>query len=654
VLPYSAALVGTGLGDFVSSSGPELNPATGALDLPARPAAGLYVDLQGRAAYLDGRSVPLTAREYLLIELLYTSRGRLFSRDDILERLWGLDFPGDDRVVDTYVKRLRSKLGQGAVQTVRGLGYRCPLAEGSGVAQPHLEKLPPEARLLTLLAGRILQVTDPGHIILGVYELLQEHSGVGGVSLWSLPTRTRLAQAGRQVAAPDLQDGPAQALVALGTGVVGEEPWALLAFVAQPEQLGGPEAWSTTVRPALDAVAGLVNPALRLNGEITRRQHAEAQIRSLNHDLEQRVQARTHDLARANADLRSLYNLAQQLSGALSLQEVWSRGLSGLARLAGASVCALWRLGGPGPYGAVSGAGGPHCLAAASPDGQDLMVRTQAQAALLSEVLAQSRLPSRAQVPGQPLGQDQRRLTRRAELPGGRQALVIPAAPGLPEVYALHLELPAALEAGEAALGDLPMPDLGLLDAAARAFGLAFERQMQTLTLEQVALSDELTGLPNRRALLADLTAELAYSQRHGSALTLSLFELPDIRTVNRHSGFAAGNDLIRALSAELLRTLRTEDRVYRLSGAVLASLVRSGETPLAAPPGAALAARLDEMAMGFGTSPAPTWAHGEGAVRVSHVQAPAEASELSAVLHLALQRLEQSLTGLTQDGEAS
>ncbi len=668
----------------------------------ALPAAvpGLYVDLRGRAAYLDGRSVTLTAREYLLIELLYSSRGRLFSRDDILERLWGLDFPGDDRIVDTYVKRLRARLGQGSVQTVRGLGYRCPLAEGSGVAQPHLEKLPPEARLLTLLAGRILQVTDPEHIMVGVYDLVREQYGVGSVSLWSLPTRTRLAQAGPEPLSPKVgsapggpasgnsvpgtqapADGPAQAVVALGTGVPGEEPWALLVFAAQnqpsqnqpsqnqPSQSHSP--WSTEVRPALDAVAGLVNPALRLNGEILRRQHAEAQIRSLNHDLEARVQARTRDLARANADLRSLYNLAQQLSGAASLHDIWSRGLSGLARLCGASVCALWRLDGPRLDAAglnaagLNGAGPVQCLAAVSPEGLDLRSVVQRQA----EALALTLRGSLGQVSG-PDG-ELRRLSRRAALPGGGQALVIPVAPSLSQSYALYLELPADFPAevpGDSPSGEAQpagMPDLGLLDAAARAFGLAFERQMQTLTLEHAALSDELTGLPNRRALLADLTGELAYSQRHASALTLSLFEITDIRAVNLRLGFAAGNDLIRSLASALSSALRTEDRLYRLGGAVLASLVRSGQTPGHQTPGqstgqtqelphterphterphtasaAALGSRLSELVTRFEAAPSPAWPYGGCDVRVSHVQAPSEAGDLSAVLRLALERL--------------
>jgi diguanylate cyclase (GGDEF)-like protein len=603
--------------------------------------ATFVVDLQGRAAYLGGRGVPLTAREYLLLELLYTSRGRLFGRDDILERLWGLDFPGDARIVDTYVKRLRAKLGAGAVETVRGLGYRCPLPGTAGVAQPNLQRLPPEARLLTRLAQRILQVTDPGHIIGDVYELLREQYGIGGVALWAFHEQT--PEQGRQLSSSPLvwagavavslrppqhlNDQPGLAVVPLGTGAVGEGHWALLTFAAADLQgssglQGGgiqtlsaddsgaqqdwPSGWPIEVRSALDAVAGLVNPALRLNQEIVRRQQAEQEVRSLNTELEVRVQARTQALARANADLSALYGLAQQLAGAESLHEVLSRGLSMLAQLAGASVCSLWRL----RSAELS------CLSAYSPAHRDLTEAVQQEAALLAVALRQSVACT----------SDHSILTRSAELPGGRQLLLVPVASGLAEVHALHLELP----------GEVP-EDLSLLDAAARAFGLAFERQTQTLMLEQAALNDELTGLPNRRALLADLTGELSYSQRHRTSLTLSLFEIPDIRAVNLRLGFAGGNDLIRALADELVSTLRTEDRVYRLGGAVLASLVRSVD----AQEGRALNARLNALAARFGVGGLSAKQPGDGLLRVSHAHSPGEAGELSQLLHLALERLD-------------
>ncbi len=613
---------------------------------PALPAAGeLRLDPHGRRVFLDAQVVTLTAKEYLLTELLLTAQGRLFGRDDILERVWGLDFPGDARIVDTYVKRLRGKLGAGMIETVRGLGYRCPLSGAqemarSGVAQPHLQRLPPEARLLTRLAQRILQVTDPLHIIAEVYALLREQYGVQGVSLWARPGHEqldyeRLAHAGQEFTLTGLAAGRGGAagggplaLIPLGSAPTagpadalpaGQEPWALLAFWGGPQAQNQPSQgqadhnqpgqneWPLEVRSALDAVAGLVNPALRLNGEIRRREQAEGELRSLNLDLERRVRARTSELARVNADLAALYGLAQQLAGAVNLQEVLERGLSLLAGLAGASVCSIWRL-----YPS-----GLNCLAAYSPGHHDLTRETQEQAASLASLLRQSvSCTSSLSV-----------LTRSATLPGGRQVLLIPVAAGLPEVHALHLELP----------GELPA-DLGLIDAAARAFGLAMERQMQTLMLEHAALSDELTGLPNRRALLADLSAELAYSQRHRSSLTLSLFEIADIRAVNLRSGFAGGNDLIRALADGLGGTLRTEDQVYRLGGALLATLVRSVD----AQESRALAARLDAHALRFELSVAApgSAAPSRSVLRVSHVSAPDETAGLSDLLYLALERL--------------
>ena len=633
-------------GAIRGATGADGSPALGVPDLGV-----LSLDPHGRRVVLDGQAVTLTAKEYLLTELLLTARGRLFGRDDILERVWGLDFPGDARIVDTYIKRLRGKLGAASIETVRGLGYRCPLSGAqemaqSGVPQPHLQRLPPEARLLTRLAQRILQVSDPQHVIAEVYALLREQYGVRGVSLWSLPGQERLAHAGQDFALQEpvsaengwtqsgwAADGSAAlggplALIPLGSarpleraqpaeaGQGNQEPWALLAlWGGQPDRSGGNRAcrteWPLEVRSALDAVAGLVNPALRLNGEIRRREQAERELRSLNLDLEGRVRARTSELARVNADLAALYDLAQQLAGAVSLQQVLARGLSLLAGLAGASVCSLWRLR-PSEL---------NCLAAHSPAHHDLTRETQARAASLASLLRQSvACTSSLSV-----------LTRTATLPGGRQVLLIPVAAGLPEVHALHLELP----------GELPA-DLGLIDAAARAFGLALERQMQTLMLEHAALSDELTGLPNRRALLGDLSAELSYSQRHHTSLTLSLFEIADIRAVNRRTGFAGGNDLIRALADGLGGTLRTEDRVYRLGGALLATLVRSVDVQESR----ALVARLDAHAWRFENSEtgvsgavAPGGA-GQRLLRVSHVNAPDETAGLSDLLYLALERL--------------
>jgi DNA-binding response OmpR family regulator len=88
--------------------------------------ATLVLDLAGHRATLAGNSLDLSRREMDLLELLLRHPGRTFSRDFLLERLWGADFDGLDRAVDTQMVRLRRKLGDLGVcmETVWGVGYR--------------------------------------------------------------------------------------------------------------------------------------------------------------------------------------------------------------------------------------------------------------------------------------------------------------------------------------------------------------------------------------------------------------------------------------------------------------------------------------------------------------------------------------------------
>ena len=74
----------------------------------------------------DGELVRLTGKEYEVAELLLANPGRVFTRADLLERIWGLDFDANSNLVDVYVKNLRSKLGSEAIETIRGVGYRFP------------------------------------------------------------------------------------------------------------------------------------------------------------------------------------------------------------------------------------------------------------------------------------------------------------------------------------------------------------------------------------------------------------------------------------------------------------------------------------------------------------------------------------------------
>ena len=84
----------------------------------------LVMDLDTREAALDGRPLDLTAREFELLRTFLAAPGRVFTREMLLARLWGYDFFGDERVVDSHIKNLRHKLGRDYIETVRGVGYR--------------------------------------------------------------------------------------------------------------------------------------------------------------------------------------------------------------------------------------------------------------------------------------------------------------------------------------------------------------------------------------------------------------------------------------------------------------------------------------------------------------------------------------------------
>ena len=90
---------------------------------------GLRVDQARRLVTLSGSPVELTALEFDLLATLASAPGRVFTRRQLLERVWGWDFFGDERVVDVHIRNLRRALGDDAqdprvVGTVRGVGYK--------------------------------------------------------------------------------------------------------------------------------------------------------------------------------------------------------------------------------------------------------------------------------------------------------------------------------------------------------------------------------------------------------------------------------------------------------------------------------------------------------------------------------------------------
>lgn len=84
----------------------------------------VVLDILARRATVDGREVELSAREFALAEQFLRSPGRVLSREQLLSRVWGMDFDPGSNVVDVYVRYLRGKLGANHIVTVRGAGYR--------------------------------------------------------------------------------------------------------------------------------------------------------------------------------------------------------------------------------------------------------------------------------------------------------------------------------------------------------------------------------------------------------------------------------------------------------------------------------------------------------------------------------------------------
>lgn len=86
---------------------------------------GIYFDFKSGELKVDEENVELTRREIQFLEYIIKNRGIIFSREQLLNEVWGFDFEGDDRVVDTLVKRVRKKLGKYSdmIKTVRGMGY---------------------------------------------------------------------------------------------------------------------------------------------------------------------------------------------------------------------------------------------------------------------------------------------------------------------------------------------------------------------------------------------------------------------------------------------------------------------------------------------------------------------------------------------------
>lgn len=90
--------------------------------------SGVSLDRMTRRVDIEGKKIELTVKEYDIMDLLLTNPGRVYSRDDLLNIVWGYDYPGDARTVDVHVRRLREKIEADPAQpkyilTKWGVGY---------------------------------------------------------------------------------------------------------------------------------------------------------------------------------------------------------------------------------------------------------------------------------------------------------------------------------------------------------------------------------------------------------------------------------------------------------------------------------------------------------------------------------------------------
>lgn len=89
----------------------------------------LRMDFDAYTAFLQSEALSLTPKEYELLKLFLTNIGRAYSRDELLEKIWGYEYYGDTRTVDVHIRHLRAKLQNdpiiaSSIETVRGIGYR--------------------------------------------------------------------------------------------------------------------------------------------------------------------------------------------------------------------------------------------------------------------------------------------------------------------------------------------------------------------------------------------------------------------------------------------------------------------------------------------------------------------------------------------------
>ncbi|MDF2557755.1 MAG: response regulator transcription factor [Bacillales bacterium] len=84
----------------------------------------LEMDIEAYTVKVAGERIEMTSKEFQILQTMLESKGKVWTRESLLDRVWGYDFFGDARVIDTHIKNVRRKLDRPYIQTVKGIGYK--------------------------------------------------------------------------------------------------------------------------------------------------------------------------------------------------------------------------------------------------------------------------------------------------------------------------------------------------------------------------------------------------------------------------------------------------------------------------------------------------------------------------------------------------
>lgn len=88
------------------------------------PAPGITVDRERYTVVCDGQEITLPRKEFALLDLLYSSPGKLIPREEIYAKIWGTEVVVGDRTIDVHIRKLRQKIGDARIVTIKGVGYK--------------------------------------------------------------------------------------------------------------------------------------------------------------------------------------------------------------------------------------------------------------------------------------------------------------------------------------------------------------------------------------------------------------------------------------------------------------------------------------------------------------------------------------------------